>query len=101
MPFISGLGGHTENWPVELLNQLADFENIHAIKEDAKNDEYSLEVINTIKDRLSIVISGGGKRQWMQFAEIGCQNWLNGIGVFEPKLAVNFWKAGKIKIKLL
>ena len=25
--------------------------------------------------------------------EIGCQNWLNGIGVFEPKLAVNFWKA--------
>lgn len=93
MPFISGLGGHTENWPVELLNQLADFENIHAIKEDAKNDEYSLEVINTIKDRLSIVISGGGKRQWMQFAEIGCQNWLNGIGVFEPKLAVNFWKA--------
>ena len=29
----------------------------------------------------------------MQFADQGCQNWLNGIGVFEPKLAVNFWKA--------
>tara|TARA_A100001011_G_C14248055_1_gene816522 strand:+ start:60 stop:1007 length:948 start_codon:yes stop_codon:yes gene_type:complete len=93
MPFISGLGGHTVNWPIELLNQLADFNNIQAIKEDAKKDEYSKEVISTIRDRLSIVISGGGKRQWMQFAEDGCQNWLNGIGVFEPKLAVNFWKA--------
>ena len=93
MPFISGLGGHTVNWPVELINQLADFDNIQAIKEDAKKDEYSKEVISKIRDRLSIVISGGGKRQWMQFAEEGCQNWLNGIGVFEPKLAVNFWKA--------
>jgi len=97
MPFISGLGGHTVNWPVELLNQLADFDNIQAIKEDAKEDEYSKEVISTIKDRLSIVISGGGKRQWIQFAEEGCQNWLNGIGVFEPKLAVNFWKAWENK----
>lgn len=93
MPFISGLGGHTVNWPVELINQLADFDNIQAIKEDAKKDEYSKEVISKIRDRLSIVISGGGKRQWMQFAEEGCQNWLNGIGVFEPKLAVNFWNA--------
>ena len=42
---------------------------------------------------MHIVISGGGKRQWLQFAELGCQSWLNGIGVFEPKLAVNFWKA--------
>ena len=97
MPFISGLGGHTINWPVELLNQLADFDNIQAIKEDAKEDEYSKEVISKIRDRLSIVISGGGKRQWMQFAEEGCQNWLNGIGVFEPKLAVNFWKAWENK----
>jgi len=95
MPFISGLGGHTVNWPVELLDQLADYKSITAIKEDAKNDDYSKEVINTIKDRVSIVISGGGKRQWMQFAEAGCQNWLNGIGVFEPKLAVNFWEAWK------
>ena len=97
MPFISGLGGHTVNWPVELLDELADFDSITAIKEDAKNDDYSNDVISTIKDRVNIVISGGGKRQWLQFADIGCQNWLNGIGVFEPKLAVNFWKAWQQK----
>ncbi len=93
MPFISGLGGHVTNWPVSLLDRLADIPSVIAIKEDAKNDEYSYEVINKIKDRLNIIISGGGKRQWLQFSDIGCQSWLNGIGVFEPKLAVNFWKA--------
>ena len=93
MPLTSGFGGHTINWPIELLDKLASFENIKAIKEDAKDDKYSFDVISTIKDRLSIVISGGGKRQWMQFADLGCQNWLNGIGIFEPKLAINFWNA--------
>ena len=43
----------------------------------------------------SIIISGGGKRQWLRFADKGCQSWLNGIGVFEPKLAVLFWEMYK------
>jgi len=93
MPFISGHGGHTINWPAELLDQLADVPNIIAIKEDAKNDEYSHKVITKIRDRLSIIISGGGKRQWLQFADFGCQAWLNGIGVFEPRLAYRFYEA--------
>ncbi|MAV30705.1 MAG: hypothetical protein CL866_10110 [Cycloclasticus sp.] len=93
MPFISGHGGHTVNWPVELLDSLAGIENVIAIKEDAKDDVYSHEVISTIKDRVAIIISGGGKRQWLEFSNLGCQAWLNGIGVFEPKLAVVFWRA--------
>ena len=97
MPFISGHGGHTVNWPIDLLDQLADLEKIIAIKEDAKNDTYSNEVIARIKDRVSIIISGGGKRQWLNFTHMGCQSWLNGIGVFEPALAVNFWAAWQQK----
>lgn len=95
MPFISGLGGHTINWPVELLDAVADIENVIAIKEDAKEDDYSREVIETLRDRLAIVISGGGKRQWLRFAEQGCQAWLNGIGVFEPRIPPIFWDAWK------
>ena len=90
MPFISGLGGHTVNWPISLLDKLADIQNLIAIKEDAKDDKYSYEVINCLKERLSIIISGGGKRQWLRFAEIGCESWLNGIGVFEPSLPIIF-----------
>jgi 4-hydroxy-tetrahydrodipicolinate synthase len=92
MPFLSGLGGPPVNWPLSLLDRVADLPGVVAIKEDAKEDEFSHDVINLLKDRLSIVISGGGKRQWLSFAEQGCQAWLNGIGVFEPKLASTFYR---------
>jgi len=92
MPFLNGRGGPAVNWPIDLLDRVADLKNVIAIKEDAKDDEYSRAVINKIKDRLGIIISGGGKTQWLQFADDGCQAWLNGVGVYEPKIAVNFWK---------
>lgn len=95
MPFLNGLGGPLVNWPLSLLDRIADLQNVVAIKEDAKDDTYSIEVIKTLKDRLSIIISGGGKSQWLRFGDQGCQAWLNGIGVFEPKIATSFWKAWK------
>lgn len=93
MPFLNGYGGPSVNWPLSLLTRVCKLSNVVAVKEDAKDDVYSKEVINAIKDDVSIVISGGGVRQWLRFAEDGCQAWLNGFGVFEPKLEVNFWKA--------
>ena len=95
MPFLNGLGGPIVNWPLSLLDRVADLKNVIAIKEDAKDDQYSRDAIELPKDRLSIIISGGGKSQWLRFADQGCQAWLNGIGVFEPKLATTFWDAWK------
>ena len=97
MPFISGKGGHTINWPVSLLDKIANLDSVIAIKEDAKDDEYSHNVINCLKERLAIIISGGGKRQWLRFSNEGCQSWLNGIGVFEPKIPIIFYEAYKQK----
>ena len=95
MPFLNGFGGPAVNWPLSLLKRVCALEHVVAVKEDAKDDAYSKEVIAAIKDDVAIVISGGGVRQWLRFAEDGCQAWLNGFGVFEPKLEVNFWKAYK------
>jgi len=92
MPFLSGYGGPARNWTLPLLDRVVDIPNVVAVKEDAKDDAYSKEVIAKIKDRASIVISGGGKRQWLRFADDGCQSWLNGIGVFDPRLAVKFYE---------
>lgn len=91
MPFMSGYGEKMVGYSLSLLDRLADIDSIVAIKEDAKDDEYSKQVINCIKDRVSIIISGGGKQQWVKFADDGCQAWLNGIGVFNPNLASKFW----------
>ena len=95
MPFLNGLGGPLVNWPLSLLDRVADLKRVVAIKEDAKDDAYSRDVSKTLNDRLSIIISGGGKSQWLRFSDQGCQAWLNGIGVFEPKIAISFWEAWK------
>jgi len=91
MPFLSGLGGPDVNWPLSLLKRIAEIDNVVALKEDAKNDAYSKDLISVLNKHVSIIISGGGKRQWLRNVDYGCQAWLNGIGVFEPKLASNFW----------
>ncbi len=93
MPFLNGLGGPPVNWPLTLLDRVANLSNVIAIKEDAKDDNYSKDAISLLKDRLSVIISGGGKSQWLRFTDLGCQAWLNGIGVFEPKIATTFWNS--------
>lgn len=92
MPFLNGYGGPPVKWPVSLLDRVADIPNVIAVKEDAKDDDYSRAVIEKIRDRVAIVISGGGLRQWLRFSEMGCQAWLDGIGVFEPRLEVLFYQ---------
>lgn len=93
MFLLNGLSGGIMHWPLTLLDRIADLPNVIAIKEDAKNDEYAESLIATLKDRLAIVLSGGGKGRWLRFVEAGCQAWLNGVGVFEPRLSDLFWRA--------
>ena len=56
------------NWSLSLLNRVAGLNNIIAIKEDAKDDAYSKEVIKTLRERISIIISGGGSNSGCAFA---------------------------------
>lgn len=93
MPFLNGLGGPPIGWSVDLIDRVVDIDHVCAIKEDAKDDQFTRDVVRKIKDRVAVIVSGGGKRQWLKVAEEGCQAWLNGIGVFEPKLATVFWNA--------
>jgi len=86
---MDGIRGKTR-YPLELLDRLADIENVIALKEDSKDALYSEQVIEKIKDRVNIVISGRGKRQYIHFNNMGCHAHLVGIGSFLPKVAVNF-----------
>ena len=93
MPFLSGFNGSNIDWPVDLVEELIKKDQIVALKEDAKNDDLTAEIVKKFKDDVAIIVSGGGKERWQKFYPIGCTSWLNGIGVFEPKLATVFWKA--------
>jgi 4-hydroxy-tetrahydrodipicolinate synthase len=78
-------------YPIDLLNRIAEIDNIIAIKEDAKKDAYTEQVIAKVKDKLAIIVSGGSKEQFLQFAPSGCQAYLVGVASFDPTCAIRFY----------
>lgn len=81
------------NWPLDLLDKLANVDNIIAIKEDANQNMFTNIVIDKLKNRMAIIVSGGSKEQFMQFGPKGCQAYLVGIASFYPSLAIDFYNA--------
>lgn len=91
---LDGIHGKTK-YPLDLLDRLAGIENIIALKEDSKDPLYSEDLIEMLKDRLSIIISGRGKRQFIHYNPMGCQAHLVGIGSFAPRTSLSFHSAFK------
>ncbi len=92
-PLVSGITGQLMNWPIVLVDELIKLDNVIAIKEDSKDDDYTEKIIRIVDDRLPIILSGGGKKRWIKFRT---EAWLNGISMFEPKLAIKFWEASDL-----
>jgi len=89
----SSKGGPHNLYPLGLLDRLADIENVIALKEDSKSPGFSEKVIETVGDRLNILISGRGKRQFVHFHRMGCHGYLVGVGSFAPKVSLDFYDA--------
>lgn len=88
----SKTGGHCL-YPLDLLDRIADIDNVIAIKEDSKTPMFSEQVIEKLGDRLNVIISGRGKRQFVHFSRMGCDAYLVGVGSFAPKVSLDFYKA--------
>ena len=85
-------GANLMLYPLSLLEDIASIDNVVAIKEDSKEDEYTSKLVKRLKDKLAIIVSGGSKEQFMQFGPLGCQAYLVGVGSFYPQLAVRFFE---------
>ena len=94
MPLTNGIPGQSKtiDWSMDLLDRIADLENVIAIKEDAKKDEYTDQVSRMLCDRLAIITSGYGMKQWIKFSP-HVHGWLSGSGGFNPAIEVDFYKA--------
>ena len=92
MPFMRGVPQLQDGkWSINLLDRLADIPNVVAMKEDAKDDEYTRQVVDKVSDRVAIVVSGNGLQQWSKVSD-KCQAWLTGIGNFAPRTELDFYK---------
>ena len=93
MPFMKGIPRHQNGtWSMGLIDKLADIPSVVAMKEDAKQDEYTRNVVDLISDRVAIVVSGNGLQQWSKVSD-KCAAWLTGIGNVWPKTEIDFYEA--------
>ena len=93
MPFMKGIPQHQDGkWSMDLVNRLADIHSVVAMKEDAKQDEYTRKVVDLISNRVAIVVSGNGLQQWSKVSD-KCASWLTGIGNLWPQTELDFYEA--------
>ena len=86
-------------YSLEVLKKISKLNKFVAMKEDAKNDIYTRRICEEISNRMIIITSGGGKKQWIKAAKYGCTSWLSGVSNLNPKIAIDFYDYYKFKNK--
>lgn len=92
MPFLSGYDASIFKWPLSLLKKLKEIEYVLAIKEDAKDVSYGVEVIKIFEPEVKVIFAGK-KRYIMELYDYGLSSYLNGTSIINPKIAFTFWDA--------
>lgn len=89
---ISGYNGELINWPHSLIKKAIQDESCIGIKEDSKDDNVTVEIIDSFGNEKFIVVAGGGKRRTIELHKKVKQRmcWLNGSSIISPKLGSKF-----------
>ena len=88
------------NYSVNLTRKICELEKFIAIKDDAKDLKFTKKLIKVIKNKATIIRSGGGMSVWKNFNKIGCKSWLVGIELLDPRISFDFLKALKNNDKI-
>jgi len=86
-------------YSLKVLKKISKLNRFVAMKEDAKNEIYTRRICEEISNKMVIITSGGGKRQWVKAAKYGCKSWLSGVSNLNPKIAIDFYNYYKLKDK--
>ena len=78
-------------YPLSVLENISKLSRFVAMKEDAKNENYTKKICKSVSNRMTIITSGGGKRQWLKASKYGCTSWLSGVSNLNPKIAIDFY----------
>ncbi len=84
-------------YPLKVLEKISNLPKFIAMKEDAKSDSYTKKICEKISKNMTIITSGGGKRQWLKASKYGCTTWLSGWSNLNPKIAIDFYNYYKLR----
>ena len=86
-------------YSINILEKISKLKKFVAMKEDAKNENYTKKICKKLSKKITIITSGGGKRQWLKAAKFGCTSWLSGVSNLNPKIAIDFYNYYKLNNK--
>ena len=81
------------NYNLNLIKSISSLKSFVAVKEDVKEHNFTLKVLNKTKKNWTIIRSGGGMEGFYKYHKYGCHSWLVGIECIDPKIALDFHKA--------
>ena len=93
-PLEAGIKSKNENnfYSIKVLRRIFSLDKFIAMKEDAKNTNYTKRICkNLISKKVVIITSGRGKKQWLEAKKFGCQSWLSGISNLDPRIGIKFY----------
>lgn len=88
-----------QTYSLELIERLAGIPSLVAMKEENGNEILRQQIVQRFDQRLSIILAGGGMRNYFANWSFGATAYLVGIGNFIPELEQQFFsylKSGEI-----
>ena len=95
MAFRSGIPGTTDpiQFSVSLIRQLCELECFVGLKEESLAEGHRYQIAKNFRDRLAIIVAGGGMRTFLACNPWGVGSYLVGIGSLKPEIDQQFLAA--------
>ncbi len=86
------IGNPRKPFTLDLCAILSKVRNVIGLKEESANDQLRYQLAVHLKDKLSLIVSGGSMWMFMSCVLFGVQAYLVGVGSFAPEIEENFYK---------
>ncbi|MBI3941833.1 MAG: dihydrodipicolinate synthase family protein [Chloroflexi bacterium] len=89
---VPGRGGAGAPFSIDLVDRLADIDNVVGLKLEGGDRYYAQTLIRKTRDRLAIIADWGPEDFLFVFA-LGVPAFITGVGQFAPQVTGQFWQA--------
>ena len=95
LPMQDGYGGvkSLKYMGADLVERIAEKANVIAVKEESGERDIFEEILRRLNHKLPIIGAGNAMRRFIKDRKLGSYTYLEGIGSFKPRLAVEFYEA--------
>jgi len=93
LPLKSGITGQSINFSADLVNKLAEHENIVGMKEESSSFDFGFDLCSKVEDKnFQIIVAGKSAQRFSLLHQAGAQTFLSGLGNLYPTLEMKIYR---------